>query len=115
MQYIALIYIVEDENFDPESAAAKAEFQAYGAYTQKIIAAGQFKGGDPLMPSTAATCVRKVDGKITTTDGPYAETKEQLAGYYLLECADLDEAIAAAAEIPDAEGGVIEVRPILSM
>ena len=90
MQYIALIYNEEDPNFDPASEVAKARWEAYGAYTQGIIAAGQFKGGDALQPSSTATCVQNRDGKVVTTDGPFAETKEQLGGYYLLECADLD-------------------------
>ena len=113
MQYIALIYYQETDT-DPASEEAQAMWAAYGAYTQKIIAAGQFKAGDALMPSATATCVQNRDGKITTTDGPFAETKEQLGGYYLLECADLDEAVAAAAEIPHAANGTIEVRPVLS-
>lgn len=115
MQYIALIYCAENPEFDPASPAAQANFQAYGEFTKKIIANGQFKGGDPLLPSATATCVTRRNGKVATTDGPYAETKEQLAGYYLLECADLDEAVATAAEIPDADSGVIEVRPVMQM
>lgn len=113
MQYIALIYREEDPKFDFNSAEGKAMAEAYGAYTQKIIAAGQFKAGDALMPATTATCVKKRNDEIVTTDGPFIESKEQLAGYYLLECADLDEAIKAAAEIPHAANGTIEVRPIV--
>jgi hypothetical protein len=114
MLYMALIYREDPpEDFDPSSADAQAMWQAYGAFTQKIIAAGQFKGGDALMPGSTATCIQKRGGKIATTDGPFAETKEQLGGYYLLECADLDEAVAAAAEIPHAATGTIEVRPVL--
>ena len=113
MQYIALIYTAEDENFDPASEEAKAMWEAYGAFTQKIIANGQFKAGDALMPSHTATCVSVRNGHTSTTDGPFAESKEQLAGYYLLDCADLDEAVAIAAEIPDAAHGTIEVRPVM--
>lgn len=114
MQYIALIYY-EETDLDPASDEAQAMYASYGEYTQKIIAAGQFKAGDALMPSASATCVQKRNGKVTTTDGPFAESKEQLGGYYLLECADLDEAVAAAAEIPHAASGTIEVRPVLSV
>ena len=112
MQYIALIYDEEREiNLnDPDTQAL---YEAYGAFTQKIIAAGQFKAGDELQPSSTATCVKRRDGKVVTTDGPFAETKEQLGGYYLLECADLDEAIAVASEIPSAAFGAIEVRPVV--
>ncbi|MEM7540167.1 MAG: YciI family protein [Pseudomonadota bacterium] len=114
MLYMALIYREEPADFDPQSAEAQKMWEDYGAYTQKIIAAGQFKAGDALMPSTTATCVKKNGHKITTTDGPFAETKEQLGGYYLLDCADLDEAVAAAADIPHASaGGTIEVRPVI--
>jgi len=106
MQYIALIYSEETEP-TPEI------MQEYGAFTQEIIANGQFKAGDALQPSATATCVSVRDGKTQLKDGPFSETKEQLGGYYLLECASLDEAIATAAKIPSARDGTIEVRPIM--
>jgi hypothetical protein len=70
-------------------------------------------GGDALYPTTSATTVRLREGKILTTDGPFAETKEQLGGYYMLNCKDLDEAIELAAKIPEARHGSIEIRPIV--
>lgn len=107
MQYIAFIY-------SPETGAPAPELiQEYGAFTQEIIANGQFKAGDALQPSSTATCVSVRDGKIQLKDGPFSETKEQLGGYYLLECESLDEAIASAAKIPDAKNGTIEVRPVM--
>ncbi len=109
MQYIALIYTQETGESDPEM------FQAYGKFTQEMISKGIFKGGDALQASTTATCVSVRDGKTKLKDGPYSETKEQLGGYYLLECASLELAIECAAKIPGARTGVIEVRPVMSM
>ncbi len=108
MQYIALIYFPEEgrEEIQPRM------WQEYGAFTQEMIAKGYFKAGDALSPTSAATTVQVRNGKTRTKDGPYAETKEQLGGFYLLECKDLDEAISLAARIPDAQNGVIELRPI---
>ena len=83
-------------------AAARKEMSAeYGAFTQSIIQSGHFKAGDGLQPTTTATTVRVRDGKTLTTDGPFAETREQLGGYYLVEAKDLDTAIAIAARIYD--------------
>ena len=82
------------------------------SFTQDIVKAGKFKAGDPLEPTSAATTVRVRNGKTLATDGPFAETKEQLGGYYLVEAKDLDEAVAIAARIPDARIGSIEVRPV---
>jgi hypothetical protein len=85
---------------------------AYYAFTNDSRAAGVNRGGEALQPTSTATTVRVRDGKTVTTDGPFAETKEQLGGYYLFECKDLDEAIQWAAKIPGAKFGSIEVRPI---
>lgn len=85
----------------------------YGVFTQAIVQSGHFKAGDGLQPTTTATTVRVRDGKTLTTDGPFAETREQLAGYYLVEAKDLDTALGIAARIPGAKTGSIEVRPIL--
>ena len=85
----------------------------YGTFTQSIIQSGHFKAGDGLQPSTTATTVRVREGKILTTDGPFAETREQLGGYYLVEAKDLDAAIGIAARIPGAKSGSVEVRPIM--
>ena len=84
----------------------------YTEFTKGIIQAGQFKAGDRLKPTSAATTVRVRNGKVATTDGPFAETREQLGGYYLIDAKNLDEAIAIAARIPGARVGSIEVRPI---
>ena len=113
MQYLLMIYRSEDE-FGKMNAEARKEMSAeYGAFTQSIIQSGHFKAGDGLQPTTTATTVRVRDGKTLTTDGPFAETREQLAGYYLVEAKDLDTALAIAARIPEARKGSIEVRPIM--
>lgn len=114
-KYIALIYVSENGAPAPESPESKQMHQAYGVYTEQVLKAGVMKGGDALMPSTTATTVRVRNGETLTTDGPFAETKEQLGGFYLFECKDLDEAIDWAAKIPGAGHGSIEVRPIAEM
>ena len=86
---------------------------AYDAFTEEVKAAGAFVGGEALQPTSTATTVRVRDGEPLLTDGPFAETREQLGGYYLLECDDLDEAIRWAAKIPGAATGCVEVRPIM--
>jgi hypothetical protein len=88
---------------------------AYAAYTKDVLDRGIMKGGEALQPSTAATSVRVRDGETLVTDGPFAETKEELGGFYLFDCKDLDEAIELAARIPGAQHGTIEVRPILEL
>lgn len=113
MQYILLIYTNEAHNFSPEER--QQIFGEYMAFTQDIVKAGKFKAGDPLQPTSTATTVRLREGKTLTTDGPFAETKEQLGGYYIVEAKDLDEAVAIAARIPGARHGSIEVRPIMAM
>ena len=113
MQYLLLIYQNEAE-FGKIDAAGRQKVSAeYGAYTQSIVQSGHFKAGDGLQPTTTATTVRVRDGKALTTDGPFAETREQLAGYYLVEAKDLDAALGIAARIPGARTGSIEVRPIM--
>jgi hypothetical protein len=112
MQYLLMIYRSEAE-YGKIDAATRQEMTAeYGAFTQSIIQSGNFKAGDGLQPTTTATTVRVRDGKTLTTDGPFAETREQLGGYYLVEAKDLDAAVAIAARIPGAKTGSIEVRPI---
>lgn len=112
MQYLLMIYENEAEDAK-RSAADDAQVMAeYGAFTQSIIQSGNFKSGDRLQPTSTATTVRVRDGKTLTTDGPFAETREQLGGYYIVEAKDLDAAIAIAARIPGARFGSIEVRPI---
>jgi len=85
----------------------------YFAFTERMRESGKVVAGDALMPTESATTVHIREGKMVTTDGPFAETKEQLGGYYLLECVDLDEAIELGSQIPSAKWGSIEVRPIM--
>ena len=92
-----------------------AEFQAYLEFSNSVKASGNFVGGNALQSVSMATSVRVRDGKALHTDGPFAETKEQLGGYYMVEAKDLDEATAIAARIPGAATGCIEVRPILEI
>jgi hypothetical protein len=113
MRYMALIYGQESARPAQGSPEAEKMFGEYYAYGDEVVKAGVFKAGDALMPTQTATTVRVRDGKNLTTDGPFAETKEQLGGFYILDCKDLDEAIAWAAKIPDARSGSIEVRPLM--
>ena len=113
MRYMMLIYSQEDESVSHDDRSAVAA--AHRAVMEEARHRGTFRAADPLEPSATATLVRMQDGKATVTDGPFAETKEQLAGYYILDCQDLDEALAWAARIPTAcagRSGCIEVRPI---
>jgi hypothetical protein len=111
MQYVLLIY-TEEPAEQPSAEAMAAEIEGYNAFTEHVRARGVMKAGEALHPSTAATTVRVRDGQTIATDGPFAETKEVLGGFYLVEAADLDEAIGYAAMIPGAQHGSIEVRPI---
>ena len=113
MQYLLMIYRNEAEHNKMDPAANQKMMEEYGAFTQSIIQGGNFKAGDRLQPATTATTVRVRDGKVLTTDGPFAETHEQLGGYYLIEAKDLDAALAIAARIPGAKTGSIEVRPVM--
>ncbi len=108
MQYLLLIYSAESDD-DAQSESIYAEF---GAFTQGIVQSGNFKSADRLKPVATATTVRVREGRTLTTDGPFAETREQLGGYYLIEAKDLDEAIAIAAKVPSARYGSVEVRPV---
>jgi hypothetical protein len=113
MQYLLMIYRNEADLGKMDAAARKAMTAEYGAFTQSIIQSGHFKAGDGLQPTSTATTIRVRDGKTLTTDGPFAETREQLGGYYLIEAKDLDTALSIAARIPGARTGSIEVRPIM--
>ena len=115
MQYLLMIYRSEAELGNMDAAARKEMTAEYGAFTQSIIQSGHFKAGDGLQPTTTATTVRVRDGKTLTTDGPFAETREQLGGYYVVEAKDLDEAIAIAERIPPARVGTIEIRPVMEI
>ncbi len=108
MKYLLLIYDTEKRW---ESGYEQMELAEYGAFGKEF--SGQILGGNALKPTATATTVRVRDGKRMTTDGPFAETKEQLGGYYLVEAADLDEALGIAAKIPAARYGSIEVRPLM--
>ena len=115
MQYLLLIY-GKESGWQNLSEAEKGQiYKDYGSFTQSIRTSGNYVGGNPLQPIATATTVRVRDGKTLTTDGPFAETKEQLGGYYLIEAKNLDEAIAIGARIPAAAMGSIEVRPIMPM
>jgi hypothetical protein len=111
--YAALIYSADVDWSEPQFAAETAEYGEFGKAAAAVI-----RGGQALYPTSTATTVRVTGGKggeVVTTDGPYAETKEVFNGFYLLECADLDEAIATAAKIPATwTGGAVEVRPVLT-
>lgn len=113
MQYIALIYDTEDNRKNMPAAEREQMMADYMTFTEDIKKAGVFVAGDALTPVDTATTVRIREGKVLTTDGPFAETKEQLGGYYLMECKDLDEALAWAKKIPTAKFGSVEVRPIM--
>ena len=113
MQYLLLIYQNEAQAGAASPAQMAAMHQEYGAFTQSIVKSGNFKAGDALQPTATATTVRVRNGKTLTTDGPFAETREQLGGYYLIEAKNLDEATAIAARVPSAKFGSIEVRPIM--
>jgi hypothetical protein len=113
MQYLLLIYRNEAQQGQMAPADYQKLLAEYSAYTQSIVQSGHFKAGDGLQPTKTATTVRVRDGKTLATDGPFAETREQLGGYYLVEAGDLDAAIALAARIPGARDGSIEVRPVM--
>jgi hypothetical protein len=112
MQYLLMIYQNEVEYAKNDAATSQKLLEEYKDFTQSIIQSGNFKAGDRLRPTDTATTVRIRDGKTLTTDGPFAETREQLAGYYLIDAKDLDTALGIAARIPSARIGSIEVRPI---
>jgi hypothetical protein len=113
MQYLLLIYRSDAEYGKMDPSTRKKLTAEYGTFTQSIIQSGHFKAGDGLQPVSTATTVRVRDGKTLTTDGPFAETREQLGGYYLVEAKDLNAALEIAARIPGAKVGSIEVRPIM--
>jgi hypothetical protein len=115
MRYMLLIYSKESDWAALSEKERGQMFEEYGAFTEGIRKSGHYEKGDPLEASTTATTVRVQNGKTVTTDGPFAETREQLGGYYVVKAKDLDEATAIAARIPGAKMGSIEVRPIMEM
>jgi hypothetical protein len=115
MQYALLIYASEQDWASQTEEESQAQFQEYMSFTKDIVDRGIYKGGEALQPIATATTVRVRDGETLTTDGPFAETKEQLGGFYVVEAKDLDEAIEIAARIPDVRRGSIEVRPVMEV
>ena len=115
MQYLCLIYTDESADARMTREEGQAIMGEYFAFTDGIKKSGHYVGGNPLQGTKTASTVRVRQGKMSTTDGPFAETKEQLGGYYLIEAKDLNDAIAVAAKIPAARSGSVEVRPIMKM
>ena len=113
MQYLLLIYHNEGEWEKKGSAEQAPMYQEYRQLIQQLTETGKYRGGDQLKPTETATTVRMREGKRVVTDGPFAETKEQLGGYFFVDANDLDEAIAIASRIPTARTGSIEVRPVV--
>jgi len=113
VQYMLLIYGDQSQRGSMSEEEMGQIFQAYGAYTQELQASGAMVAGDALQPIETATTVRVRNDETLTTDGPFAETKEQLGGYYLVDVSSLDEALEWAAKIPGARHGSVEVRPVM--
>lgn len=113
MQYILLIYTSEQRDAQMSKAEQDADYQQYFEFTNEVRQNGTYVAGEALRATSTATTVRLRAGKITTHDGPFAETHEQLGGYYVLDCPTLDDAIAMAAKIPGAKHGSIEIRPLV--
>ncbi len=112
MRYALLICDEEKRQTEMSEAEASAQMAAYMAWGEEMGARGLLQAGERLRPTTSATTVRLREGEVLTSDGPFAETKEQMGGFYLVDCKDLDEAIEVASKIPGAQYGSIEVRPI---
>lgn len=113
MQYMLLIYSDEKNAANATEAEQQAVMGRYMTYTEELQKAGVMKAGDALLPTSSATSVRVRSGETITTDGPFAETKEQLGGYYIIDVPNLDEALKWAAKLPGAEYGTVEVRPVM--
>jgi hypothetical protein len=112
MRYLCLIYDEEKKLGAMPKSESDAFMGEYFAFTEDIKKSGHYLGGEALQPVNTATSVRVRSGKMSTTDGPFAETKEQLGGYYLIEAKDLNDALQVASRIPSAKFGTVEVRPI---
>ena len=115
MRYMLLIYASEADYSRMTSEKRAAIMQGHGTFAQEAVQRGILIGGAPLQPTSTARTVRIRKGKTLVTDGPFAETKEQLAGTYILDCKNMDEAIELVTKIPDVLHGSIEIRPILDM
>ena len=113
MQYLLMIY--EDEKIQAGQSEKEktAIFDEYNQFTQSIIGSGHFKGGEALHPVNTAKTLRVRNGEVVTTDGPFAETREQLGGFYLVEATNIEEALGIAKRLPSARTGSIEVRPVM--
>ena len=116
MQYLLLIYEDEKDLIGMSESESKAFMGEWYAFDEAARKATNVLGGNPLQPVATATTVRQKDGKTITSDGPFAETKEQLGGYYLIDAENLDQAMEVASKMPNvAKGGSVEVRPIMEM
>jgi hypothetical protein len=115
MRYILMICTEESAEGAMSPAEQTAVMGEYAAFSEEMASRGVLQGGERLRPTTDATTVRVRDGEVLTSDGPFAETKEQIGGYFAVDCKDLDEAIEVASKIPGARDGSIEVRPIWDM
>ena len=113
MRYMLLIYTDESKDLNPGEAGFDEMMSGYMAFSQTVRDLGVYEAGDPLQPTATATSVRVRGGRTTHGDGPFAETKEQLGGYYILNCKDLDQALELAAQLPGAASGTVEVRPVM--
>ena len=112
MKYLCLIYSQEAQMASMSKSEADALMSEYWAFTEAIKKSGHYVAGEALQPVHTATTVRMRNGKLSTTDGPFAETKEQLGGFYMIEARDLNDAIQVASRIPASRDGSIEVRPV---
>jgi hypothetical protein len=115
MRYLLMICTDESSTAAMSPEEGQAVMAEYGAFAEEMAARGVLQGGERLQPTTDATSIQVRGGKVLTVDGPFAETKEQVGGYFVVDCRDLDEAIEVAAKIPGARLGTIEVRPIWDM
>jgi len=115
MRYLLLICTDESAGAAASPEEGQAMLEEYMAFSQAMAERGVLRGGDRLRATSDATTVQVRDSEVLTADGPFAETKEQIGGYFIVDCADLDEAVEIAALIPGARFGTIEVRPIVDM
>ena len=115
MEYLLLIYSDESQRAEMTPEEMEVALKGWFDYTDWLREKGWHRAGEALTPTASATTIRERNGEILTTDGPFAETKEQLAGYYLIECENLDQAIEAASRIPAVDRGSIEVRPVMEI
>ena len=113
MQYMLMIYADQKQFANMPEAELRKLMSSFGEFTQGIVKSGHFRAGGRLQPTTTATTIREKNGKLMTVDGPFAESKEQLGGYYLVECKDLDEAMVIAKRIPGLSNAAVEIRPLV--